>query len=133
VAFEVIIRDGVPCSGAARRFGRPLDPGHLYVCPKTGLLRIAKPLRRRQIHRRLSDDETIQYHLVTGVWHEVRLRKLPADFEECWDALLKRRIGTLQRAVLQKTYGIAAYALSARQLNKREVKTLFRKCRQRCT
>jgi hypothetical protein len=129
VAFEVIIRDGVPCSGAARRFGRPLEPGDLYVCPQTGFLRTARAPRRKQIRRHFSADATVQYHLVLGVWHEVRLQNLPPDFEECWDALLKRRIDTSQRAVLQKTYGMAAYALSARELSKREVKVIFRECR----
>jgi len=59
-------------------------------------------------------------------WHEVRLRKLPPDFEDCWDAFLKRRIGTLHRAELWKAYGMAAYALSARALTKQEAKALRR-------
>jgi hypothetical protein len=127
VALDVIIKNGIPCSGTSRSFGRPLSPGHLYVCPKSGILRIAKRPHRIQTRKRLSRDENIQYHLVGGVWHEVRLRKLPPDFEDCWDALLNRRIGTLHRVELWKTYGLAAYALSARELTRREAKTLFSK------
>ncbi len=125
VALHVVITDGIPCFAEPPRTGRALDPGHLYVCPKSGLLKIAKPRRRPQI-RRLMLAEDLQYHLVDGTWHEVRLRKLPSDFDDCWDALLKRRIGTMHRAELWKAYGQAAYALSARPLTKREAKNLLR-------
>lgn len=63
------------------------------------------------------------------IWHEVRLRKLPPDFELCWDALLKKAISKLRCAELWKTYGMAAYALSVRVLSKRETKALLRSMR----
>jgi hypothetical protein len=39
---------------------------------------------------------------------------------ENWDALLQKPIGKMRRAELWKAYGMAAYALSARVLSKRE-------------
>jgi hypothetical protein len=123
VALHVVIMNGVPCFAEPPWIGRPLSPGDLYVCPQSRLLKITKPRRRQQI-RRLMVSEDLQYHLVDGIWHEVRLRKLPADFDGCWDALLNRRIGTTRRGELTNAYGQAAYAVSARPLTKLEARKL---------
>lgn len=135
VTVNVVIAGGMPCYGESRRFGGrgvgvPLARGTLYVCPDTGLLKIARPPRRQPIVRRvLADDESLQYHLRDGVWHEVRLRKLPPDFEVCWDALLRKTIGKMRRAELWRTYRLPAYALSVRPLTKRETRALLEACR----
>ena len=128
VAVHVVLTNGVPCFAEPPLTGRALSPGDLYVCPKSGLLKIAKPRPRRQV-RRLMLSENLQYHLVNGIWLEVRLRKLPPDFEGCWDALLQRRIGTMRRAELWKSYGQPAYALSTRPLTRDEDKKLPRESR----
>ena len=127
VAVNVVMTHGIPCFGESRRIGMPIRAGELYVCPHSGLLKMAKPRWRRSVRRRISIDESLQYHLVDGIWHEVRLRKLPPEFELCWDALLKKPIGKLPPAALWKAYGMAAYATSARALSKREAKTLLGK------
>jgi hypothetical protein len=127
VAVNVTRIDGVLRHGEPPGVGRPIRPGELYVCPTSGLLKLARPSRRRSVVRRLMPHALLQYHLVGNVWHEVRLRKLPADFEHCWDAFLNRRISAMSSGELWRAYGQAAYAISARVLSRKEGRDLLKK------
>lgn len=56
----------------------------------------------------------------------MRLRKLPADFAACWDALLQSYVKHLAPAQLWKTYGLPAYGVSVRLLSKTEARTIVK-------
>lgn len=50
VRRNVVVIDGIVCSGGPPDYGRPLDRRHgwvFYVCPRTGLLREVERPRRR--------------------------------------------------------------------------------------
>lgn len=65
-----------------------LSPGQLYVCPKTGTLKIyggtaaAHPSqrRRKKVFRRFSD--SYGAYLIDGKWYEVTLSPLPSELLE---------------------------------------------------
>ena len=130
VQVNVFLSEGVPCSGDPFRFGKPVFPEKLYVCPKSGLLRKMKPPHRstKQVNR-IGIDESLQYHCREGLWYEVRLRPLPVEFKHLWEALLQQRVKCLTHAELWKTYGMPVYAIAARLLKRQEVRNLLRSTR----
>jgi hypothetical protein len=105
----------------------PLEPRwmlQLYVCPRTGILRVIQRSRNRAAVTRVCVDESLQFHLLTDRWFEVRLRKIPADFEHCVDAVSEMLVSRCRPGELAKRYGLPAYALSKRPLNGEELRAL---------
>jgi hypothetical protein len=119
--------DGWPHRPVARLDGgyQPLWPDRcdFYVCPTTGRLQWPRGPRRGPDHivRPLSDLRELR--CISGVWFQIELSPLPADWQErrcCYDVRLKRRIGTSgmsgRGGLLRATYGREdVYAANKRQ------------------
>jgi hypothetical protein len=100
-----------------------------YVCPRTGLLRENKQYRdgKRQRKKlqlptdRVEIDAWHHYCRIGGVWYEVCLKPLNQEAIGRWDVVLKTRVDWQLMSELRERYGLPAFAVSKRQLNKREV------------
>lgn len=55
---------------------RALPAGTMYICPKTGLLRVVRKKVRRSQKTRVGLGRLLQFHCVGGVWWELRLQPL---------------------------------------------------------
>jgi hypothetical protein len=137
VATHVLLIDGVPCDGEGRwGYGRPLarTHRHLYVCPRTGLLRRLEERRSRKAPRppRPCDPRPVrldsgrQCRWVEGAWHLVTLAPLPwaPHFSTARDVVLRRRVSDLAPEELLRAYGARVYATSKRRLSKKEMRQL---------
>jgi hypothetical protein len=133
VAVNVVEIDGVMCYGDGWKRGLPLDVRRwtiLYVCPSTGILRVAEPRAPLPPTNRICVDASLQYHRIHGRWWEVRLRKVPAEADHCWDALLGKPVVHCTSAELIARYGFQSYALSARPLKPVEARAMSKRARQ---
>lgn len=111
-------------------FGGVLRPGQMYVCPRTGILKVVKP-RPQPAPRRIHDGRLTQYHLCDGVWWELRLRKRPeSPADSLMDIWLERPVHRLADDELSRTYGDKLIAISKRPLSPREARDLRRRNRQ---
>lgn len=132
VAINVSEIDGVLYTLTSWGSRIPLERWHrmqLYVCPRTGLLRVIKPPRRRGPLNRICESPELQYHRVAGKWFEVRLRKIPDERERCWDALLEKALHHCAPGELTARYGFGAYALSKRPLTRDEAHLMNKRAR----
>lgn len=110
--------------------GRPLDESRfalLYVCPRTGILRLVKQRKHQPVVKRICESETRQFHRLNDAWFEVRLRTLPQDSDGCWDAVLEKPVGRCRLDELKTCYGFVAYALSKRPLKPDETRALLKR------
>lgn len=105
---------------------RALEPGEMFVCPDTGLLRLVRKSRSRQPIRRIQCGALKQYHLRDGSWWEVGLRKFREAQEDFWDIWLEREVGTLTVDDCRREYDGELIAVSKRPLRPVEVKALLR-------
>lgn len=127
VQVHVVLRDGRPCYGEGRQFGRQLRDDWFYVCPSSGLLRLVKRKRLdNSVGSRIRGEEDRQYHQRDGVWHEVKLRPIPDEPVGCWDAWIGERVVCISRQTLIAMYGRLAYALSVRPLQTSESRQVVR-------
>jgi hypothetical protein len=99
----------------------------LFVCPRTGILRLVEPRRPTIPPNRICETAELQYHRVAGQWFEVRLRKIPAEQEGCWDAFLEKPLLRCTPGELTARYGFGAYALSKRPLNRKDCRKMNRR------
>lgn len=110
---------------------RKLEEGDMYVCPKTGILRVVRPDRRRRQPTKVSGGAFTQYLFRDNAWWEVRLRKRPDDPGDLWDVWLERDVEKLTEQDCLKAYGGKLIATSKRPLNREETKQLYRKLRRK--
>lgn len=122
LARYVDMIDGWPHS----RRGRPLEPGQMYVCPRTGLLKVVRPSKRRPPQLRHIVGRLRQLHFRDGHWWDVRVRELPADPGDLWDVWLERDVAKLTVQAAKTAYGAKLFAISKRPLSRREARTLLR-------
>ena len=109
--------------------GIVLRPGQMYVCPRTGILKVVRP-RQHGTPRRIGSGQLTQYHQRDGLWWELRLRKRPdAPAESLWDCWLEKAVRRLPEATLQQFYGGKLIAVSQRPLSPREARELHRSLR----
>lgn len=106
---------------------RVLEPGEMYVCPDTGLLKLVRASRRRQPMHRIQVGPLKQFHLRENSWWEVGLRKLPDDPGELWDIWLERDVALISKAERQQAYGGELIAVSKRPLTVVETRELHRR------
>lgn len=111
-----------------------------YVCPKTGLLKAAPDGGPRQKKKKYPSDredvrplgEMREARRIDGVWYLVTLAevpKAPGAVRECYDVVLRARLSEPGlfgwNSALHETYGaFDRYAVSKRQLSKRELQAL---------
>jgi hypothetical protein len=126
------------------RRGRPLDPGMMYICPMTGLLKLVKSPVAHRPSERVGLGKLSQYHRRDGAWWELRLRALSAPGEVLrrhsprrarasagmWDVWLERPVSLADEADLQAIYGGRLAAISKRPLTPAETQQLYRSMQQ---
>lgn len=109
--------------------GMVLRPGQMYVCPRTGILRIVRQQPGRPAER-VGLGQLTQYHRRDGNWWELRLRKRPdAPDESLWDIWLEELVCHVPVETLHRTYGDKLIAISRRPLSPRETRALHRTLR----
>jgi hypothetical protein len=132
VETSVVLLDGVPCSAVARN-GQPsarLRPGLLFVCPRSGLLKVVKERAVRPNRTPNASapyvrvDDRHQCRLINGAWHLVTLKRLPANPGSSGDrdVVLSTAVTSLDAASATRTYGAAVYAVATRRLGKHELR-----------
>lgn len=142
VQQHVDLRGREVVSRVGWRRDRVLEPGEMYICPRTGLL---KAVRRRRVQprpRRLGLGKPLQFHYRDGVWWELFLHRLPDDrvvtrrhasrrfgslFKGSWDAWLERSVCGSDEAELKAVYGAKFVAISKRPLTADEARVIVRK------
>jgi hypothetical protein len=139
VEENAILVDGVP-HHAPHVGWRGLAPivayrrSGFYVCPETGILRMAERRgrdRRRQIPNPdvRGVDETHQLHRISGVWYRITLASVPScsvQRARTRDVLLGEALDTASTYQLQSMYGrLSTYGAAKEQLSSREVRALL--------
>jgi len=110
---------------------RKLEEGAMYVCPKSGILKVVRHNRRRNPPTRITAANFTQYLFRDNAWWEVRLRKKPDDDRDYWDIWLEREAAKLTEQDCIKAYGGKLIAVSKRPLNRTETKQLHRRLRRK--
>jgi hypothetical protein len=100
--------------------------GQMYVCPRTGLLKIVKPSKRHHPNTRFNIGSLRQYQFREGAWWELTLRKMPADPGDLWDIWLERPATKLTKQVQNNTYGGKLFCTAKRPLSPLEARSLLR-------
>lgn len=129
------------------RYGRrQLRAGDMYICPRTGLLKLVRASRRRRPPRLIGRGRLTQFHFREGAWWEVRLRPLaepklvtrrhagrrPETSQfRLWDVWLERYVMPDEKETLTNLYGNALAAVSKRLLAPAEVEELHRDLRRK--
>ena len=127
---EIRGRDIVRCDNWFR--GIVLRSGEMYVCPRTGILKVVRKRRSGPAPQRVGLGSLIQYHRRDGHWWELRLRKLPeSPNRELCDLWLGRTFGELGMEQMRREYGDKLIAVSARPLTESEVRDLQHCIRKR--
>lgn len=141
VEKNAVVIDGRPCRPAATGFRRDMysPVGRfkhgLYVCPRTGILRLAEGASRRkkpktpQAHDAQRIDETTEARRIAGIWYLTTFAavpKTPAELRTSYDVVLKVHLHpeAFQSALWQAYGRTDRYALAKRQLSKREIRAL---------
>lgn len=117
--------------GSRARWGkRILRPGELYLCHRTGLLRVVGPPRTNRAPNRDSDGPRIQLHRRDGVWWQVTLRPFATETQHLWDVWLERDISVLTGRDVVAAYGGKLIAVAKRPLTRQEQRRLQRRLRR---
>jgi hypothetical protein len=111
-------------------WGRKLSEGEMYVCPLSGLLKVVRHDRRRRPPTRVCRSPSCLHLWRDGAWWEVRVRKLPENPGELWDAWLERPVADLTIQDLNSAYGGKLVAVSKRPLSRKETKQLYKQLRR---
>lgn len=136
VITRVIYIDGVLCNGVPGFwFGSPLGEGRwwrsLYVCPRTGLLRQVKRIKKHPKRNpgqsrfvKVSATEVCKY--LAGAWHIVAVRPLPEirTKRRERDVLLNKSVAEIEPKTAIENYGTAVYAVAVRRLSQSEIRQL---------
>lgn len=123
------------------RSSRPLDPGTMYICPSTGLLKLVRAAVSSPPPQRLGLGTLTQYHRRNDAWWELRLQALAkpeviirrhasrrpeTPVAGVWDCWLERLVSLNDEAELAATYGGALVAISKRALSSVQCRALHR-------
>lgn len=123
------------------RRGRALQPGTMYICPATGLLKLVRAPIPSRPPERIGLGKLLQYHRRDGAWWELRMhgltehgevlrrhaRRRPRAFDDkTWDVWLERRVSLQDELELVSLYGGKFAAISKRLLSPRETHKLQR-------
>jgi hypothetical protein len=107
-----------------------LSENSLYVCPKSGILKLVQGDRRHRPKTRFSVDACTQYHCRDNVWWEVRVRSIENVVGDLWDVWLEREVSKLTEQDCDVSYGGQLFATSKSLLTHQETRRLFREMRQ---
>ena len=121
------------CMDPIERDGKLFNKGgyelrHFYVDPATGILNEVPnvSLRRKTLdptpYVRIND--WTHCRKLNGIWFVITLKPIPADVQMEWDVVFKKLCKQITAAALRNFYGHDAYAVSKRQLSKKEIALL---------
>lgn len=96
----------------------------MYVCPRTGILKVVRANRNQASLSRLIVDDFTQYHRRENVWWEVRVRSRDNLSGELWDVWLEKDEEKLSVQECIATYGSNLFATSKRPLSREENRRL---------
>lgn len=119
----------VPVYAEGRRRGSALPFNKMFVCPRSGILKIIDRLPPPKQPLRIATMEFI-YLLRDGVWWEVRLRLLPVEPDAQWDVWLERAVATTTKLERRQAFGDNCWAISKRPLSEKETREMFKKHRE---
>jgi hypothetical protein len=128
VSIQVREIDGALYETEGWHAGKPLQRWgwrELYVCPRTGLLREIKHKKRvcaKEPINHVRVSEKCEHRLMDGIWYEVTLQQIDSDNMWRRDVVLRKRVVEISRREAEQTYGAFVFAVSKRQLNKREIR-----------
>src|SRR5262249_53589679 len=100
------------------------------ICPRTGLLTVARKSRSGRPPRLIQGGASIQYHWRDNAWWEVSVRKLPDDPRDLFDIWLEKDVAQLAKGECQLAYGGELLAAGKRPLLPAEVRKLLRTLRE---
>jgi hypothetical protein len=124
------------------RYERPLQPGEMYVCPATGLLKLVRSTTSPQPPQRLRLGQRTQYHRRDDAWWELQLKPMRNASEvvrrhaacrprtgdqKSWDVWLERVVSSASEAELELLYGGKFVCFSKRLLTNDEARQLIRR------
>lgn len=100
-----------------------------YVCPRTGLLRLAPVSRKRRPSARPPDrrilSEERELRRIKGVWYEITVAPIPREKTRCrdvFDVVERAMVGSShQKGEGNVLWRTGRYAADKRQLNAREI------------
>jgi hypothetical protein len=121
--------------------GWPLRDNELYVCPRTGLLRVFHRKRgavtRITARTRWAFDEqchwrrfvTAQYHKIGRQWMFVEVRRVGTGSDQRYDAFLRRVLSEISEEERLATYDFDAWATAVRPVTRKEREEIQRRMR----
>jgi hypothetical protein len=102
----------------------------MYICPRTGILKVVRAKRARGPGKRISFGGLTQYHFRDNAWWEVEVRNSEDASPDRWDVWLERPLAKITDAQLIVSYGGKLVATSKRLLTRRESRQLYRRIRR---
>jgi hypothetical protein len=131
VHLEVRIENDRVVNESEWRRNIVLGPGEMYVCPRSGILKVVRPRREFRPKRRVQFVPLVQFHFRDNTWWEVRLRERPNQPGELWDFWLEKSVAKVSVVEQKSIYGGNFVAVSKRALSRVEVRNLNRRIRER--
>jgi hypothetical protein len=131
VSLHVVVEDKATVfPKGTSKYRRKLDVNRMYVCPKSGILKIVQGHRPSQPKIRVPVDANMQYLLRVNSWWEIRLRSIPNIAGDLWDVWFEREVSRLAEKDCIESYGDKLFAISKRPLTPKETRELHRRIRQ---
>ncbi len=132
VHLHVEVKDSATVYSQVGRWQhRKLAENTMYVCPKSGILKVVRASRRLQPKKRFSTNGLTVYLHRDNLWWEVRLRSTKGVTGDRWDVWFELKVSQLTEYDCVTTYGGEYYATSKRPLTQDETRQLYRKHRKR--
>ena len=105
----------------------PLNENEMYVCPRSGLLKVVAKDCEPKLVLRISVSNETKYLNRDGRWWEVKVRKREEWLGHLWDVWLECDVSKLTEQATNQHYGDDLFATSKRLLSPKEVKKLMRR------
>lgn len=132
VHLHVEVKDSATVySRTGWRTQRKLDENAMYVCPKSGLLKVVQAPVPRRPRTRVCTSGLIQFLLRDNVWWEVQVQSTVNAAGDRWDVWLEREVSQLSEQDCIASYGGKLFATSKRPLTPSETRQLYRSLRRK--
>lgn len=109
----------------------PLRIDEMYVCPRSGLLKVVVKSRQSNPRQRLATAQGVMYLMRDGLWWEVKVRKREPWLGHLWDVWMECDVSRLAPQETYEIYGDDLFATSKRLLMPNEAKKRIRKLRSK--
>lgn len=105
----------------------PLRTDEMYVCPRSGLLKVVEKSRQSNPRQRLATTHGVIYLVRDGLWWEVKVRKREPRLGHLWDVWMECDVSKLAPHEANEIYGDDLFATSKRLLMPNEAKKMMRR------